>query len=942
MMKVGRRFAHVALMLTSVGAFAIAASPTMAQPQLRNFDIPAQALSSAILEFSRQADVLVMLPPEFAAGKRSFAVKGNLPVNVAIDQLLRSSGLRAIPNTTGGYRVGPFEAAKVSVSLPLRPPPVMETEVADAPAPESDELIVTGTRVTGLKASDSPAPIQIVGAELLRRTGQPDLIQALAQNLPSIQAQAAGGDQAALHLSVRLRGLSPNHTLVLINGKRRHSSSNVNVSGGTFGGAAAADIGLIPTDSIARVEVLQDGAAAQYGTDAIAGVVNFILKRTPSGGSLSTTAGEYIDGGGRTYQISGNLGTTPFSGAYLNITGERKHHGFSFRGDVDPRVIVTRSPSSTGAALLARFPSLANAPNYPYVSRVGGDAKYDQAAVTYNAGYEASPNLELYSFGTYSHKTARSNQTYRLPNVVLGKMVGDVPFPQGFTPQQVTRETDYAATLGASGSFGKLNFDLTSTYGRDNNRVYVENSSNASLYNANSTAISVGNSPRNFHNGDFTFSQWTNTLDLTRSIDVGMAGPLNIAGGLEFRYETYRIEAGDPASYFGTGSQSFFGYAPVNASKNSRKNFSQYLDLSVKPVDQLLIDAAVRHEHYSDFGSTTVFKLTSRYDFTDAFALRGTASTGFRAPTLAEAFYSGINISPTAIGGVFAPNSAGAKALGISGLKPEKSTNLSLGAVIHPVSALTVTLDAFSISVRDRIVQSGFFFGYNANPNVITSPSVLTALTTNGVTIDPNLFTLPGAAISVQSFVNGVSTRTRGIDLVATYSTNIENLGRVDWSINANYTGTRITRVSAPPTNVNQGVNLLDAAARAALVHTAPKVRATAGAYWTIGKFALNLRESFYSRSYALLMNPVTARFQPIPVTSKFITDIDLAYKLTRTLTLSAGANNLFNVYPNKIPASLKDAFLQVNSPTYALKYWRETPINWNGGYYYARATFRF
>jgi iron complex outermembrane receptor protein len=812
-------------------------------------------------------------------------------------------------------------------------------------ATETSTIIVTGTRTTGMKAADSPAPIQLLGSDALKRTGQPDLIQSLAQNLPSIQAQAFGSDLSAHHLSLKLRGLSPNHTLILLNGHRRHGTANVVVSGGPYGGNAAADVGLIPADSIDHVEVLQDGAAAQYGTDAIAGVVNFIQKRADHGGVVNMTGGKYFDEGGKTYSVSGNVGLAPFEGAYLNLTAEQKYHGYSFRGDIDPRVTdngtaVTANP---GKALLVRFPNLVNAADYPYVNRIGGDARIVQSTFTYNSGYDFSPDLEFYSFGSYAHKTARAYENYRLPTVVVGKMATDIPFPLGFAPQEVLRQKDYAATAGFKGTFADTTFDLSTTYGKDINQIYVEHSSNAALYNANSTATTVGFSPTSFHDGDFIATQWTNALDLTHEFDIGLAEPLNVAAGLEYRHETYEIRAGDPASYFGTGAQSFFGYSPVNAGKHSRDNFSQYLDLSVKPIDRLLIDGAVRHEHYSDFGDTTVFKLTGRYDFTSAIAIRGTASTGFRAPTLAEEFYSGINVGPTSVSGVFAPNSPGAILLGLSGLKPEKSTNFSAGFVFHPARSLTITLDAYQIEIRNRIVQSGTFYGYNSNKNIPQSDAVTQALIANGVAIDPAIMSASSGSIGVQSFVNGLKTRTRGIDLVVTYNTDFDNWGKVDWSLNASYNAAKILAVSPPPSKIPQTIALLDDVAKSQLIKSTPKFRATAGAFWTLSKFSLNLRESFYSSSYQYANFAQTAGLAKLLVKSSFITDAELSYQVVEPVKLSLGANNLFNHYPTKNPAEYRRQLLSAAASGYASSvYSTASPIGINGGYYYARATFKF
>jgi iron complex outermembrane receptor protein len=817
---------------------------------------------------------------------------------------------------------------------------VAAAQAAEAPAAaEVEGVIVTGTRTTGLKAVDSPAPITVLGADVLKRTGQPDLIQSLAQNIPSMQAQATGTDTTTFHLSIKLRGLSPNHTLVLVNGKRRHATSNVVITAGAFSGNAAADIGLIPVGEIDHVEVLQEGAAAQYGTDAIAGVVNIILKKADHGGSIIATGGEYIDGGGRTGDLAVNIGLAPIDKAYLNMTIETKYHEFSFRGDLLPGII---SSTTAGAALLAKYPTLSSAPNYPYLARGSGDAKYRSTIFMYNGGYDFSDHLQFYTFGSGAYKWGQAWEGYRIPSTVLGKMPGDVPFPQGFDPQEALEENDYSFTAGLKGDYKEWTWDLATTYGYEIDKVFVLNSSNISLYSANSTATTKGFAPSTYHDGDYSGSQWTTTFDVTHDFEVGLAGPLNFAAGLEYRKERYGIAAGDPASYFGTGAASFFGYGPTNAGNYGRHSVGGYMDFAVTPVKQLKLDAAVRYETYSDFGNTTVAKLTSRYDFNDAIALRGTVSTGFRAPTLAEEFYSGINVGPTSVSGVFAPNSPGAKQLGLSGLGPEKSKNYSVGVVTHFVPGLTMTLDAYQIDITDRIVQSGNFFGFNANKNVIQSPSVIAALIANGITIDPSILLSPSGTVSVVSFVNGVDTRTRGADFVATYPSDFGEFGHVDWAFTANYNDTKVTRIAKPPSNVDSRVILLDKIATSTLETTTPKWRITAGGLWTWDKVTVNLRESVYGSSFAYAQDPVGAFLDKIEIKQAFITDLEASYQLFSGVKLSAGANNLFNKYPSKNPAAFRAAQYSIASAGYATQYPAFAPFGFNGGYYYGKLTLTF
>jgi iron complex outermembrane receptor protein len=825
-------------------------------------------------------------------------------------------------------------------------------DAAAEPAADQDTVdvvIVTGTRTTGMKAVDSPAPITVLGSDILKRTGQPDMIQALAQNVPSFNAQAFGGDTAALTLSAKLRGISPNHTLVLLNGKRRHGTANLAVLGGAYQGGAAADLNFIPLASVDHIEVLLEGAAAQYGTDAIAGVINIIQKKATYGGEMIASGGGYQDGGGTTGVFSANIGFAPTEKSYLNITGETKYHGFSFRGAEDPRLMNTPYNAGSANSPARSYPQIVNAASWPYLNRISGDAQYRQTVVAYNAGYEISPDLELYSFGTYGHKWSQAHENFRLPNVVVGKSPTDIPFPMGFDPKESITEDDYAFTGGASGKISDWNWDLSSTYGKDDDSVNVLNTANASLYLDTSSLTTKGFSPKNIHAGDFINTQWSTTLDLTHDFDVGLAGPLSFAAGGEYRKETYEIKAGELATYYGGGSQSYFGFAPVNAGKHKRNNKAIYADLALSPITALKLDAAVRYEDFSDFGDTTVAKLTARYDFSDMIAIRGTASTGFRAPTLAESYYSGINVSPSSISGQLPPNSPGATLLGINGLKPEKSDNFSVGFVTHFAPKLTMTLDAYQITIKNRIVSSGTLYGENVVTvggvkvtNGIVSPAVIAALTANGVNVDPSIRSNATYSVGANMFVNGLDTRTKGLDFVSTYYTDLDTWGRVDWSLSASYNKTEVTKIAANPSGLDPRLTLFDAIAIANLEDTSPKYKLIGGALWTKDKWAVNLKETLYGKSSNLSTDSGSSALMKTTVKTALITDLDISYTVIPAVKLSVGANNLLNRYPNRINGLLREHLLKNNSNGYVTQFPSFSPFGINGGYYYGKVTYSF
>jgi iron complex outermembrane receptor protein len=774
-------------------------------------------------------------------------------------------------------------------------------------------VIVTGTRSSGIKAENSASPIQVLDSGSLSRTGQPDLIQALAQNLPSFTAQAFGGDTANLTLSARLRGLSPNNTLVLINGKRRHGTANLAVLGGPYQGGAAADLNYIPVSAIDHIEVLQDGAAAQYGSDAIAGVINIILKSNSHGGSATATGGGYVDGGGRTADASVNVGVEPFQDAYLNLTAESKYHGYSDRGGIDPRVI---DPNN-----IKKYPAMLQAPGYPHVNHISGDAQYHLNVLAANFGYDFAPDSQLYAIATYGRKEARAFENYRLPNRL------PAIYPLGFSPKETLKQDDFALTGGVKGKFADWNLDLSSTYGRDHSQIGNIDGGNVSLFN------DTGATPTSFVAGAFIASQLTSTLEASRDVAIGWSSPLNVALGLEHRIDKYEIEAGDAASRYKEGSQAYPGFSLTDAGSHRRTNEAAYIDLAGNPVKELTLDLAARYEHFSDFGNAKVGKFTSRYDFTPVVGLRGTISNGFRAPTLAEEYYSATNVSPTSAFVQLPPNSPGAKLVGIDGLKPERSTNFSLGLVLNPAQNLSVTLDAYQIKIRDRIVGSGSLYGSGGGAN--NSAAVIAAIKANGSVLDPTV-----TQTGINIFSNAVDTRSRGLEFVATLNESYGGWGKVDWSVAANYNKVEVTKINQAPAQLAPQT-LLDVVALSNLETASPKMRVNLGALWKVGAWTVNLREAVYGKSSAY-GSENGATYYKSEIGTKAITDLEVSYKWNPALSLSVGANNLFNLYPPQRNAALlaeqraanDNAAVQV-LPTFS-------PFGINGGYYYARANYKF
>jgi iron complex outermembrane receptor protein len=407
-----------------------------------------------------------------------------------------------------------------------------------------------------------------------------------------------------------------------------------------------------------------------------------------------------------------------------------------------------------------------------------------------------------------------------------------------------------------------------------------------------------------------------------------------VALGVEDRRESYEIHAGDPASRYEDGSQSYAGFSLTDAGYHARSNEAVYADLALTPVRGLQLDAAGRFEHYSDFGDARVGKLTARYDFRPEVALRGTISTGFRAPTLAEEHYSATNITPTSGFVQLAPNSPGARLIGIDGLRPETAVNYSLGLVAHPLPDLVATLDAYQIDIRDRIVGSGNIFG-SGNPGGPDSPAAVAAIQANGNVFDPTV-----TQTGVNVFNNGADTRTRGVELAVTRAHNLGAWGRIDWSLSGSYDSTIVTQVLTPPRQI-QPQTLLSETALSLLSTASPNYRLILGALWEQDKWSLNARESIYGQSSEDIQGD-DGRFYSVRVNATPITNLVLSYEPSNAVKFSLGADNVFDTRPNRENPNLIKTYRLANDGAGAYVYPNFSPYGVDGGYYFAKVNLRF
>ena len=760
---------------------------------------------------------------------------------------------------------------------------------AAASANTLDTVVVTGTREGGRKARDSATPIDVIQVEQLLATGQSNLLDALKSVLPSLNTPAVGYDVGALARTFQLRGLSPAHTLVLVNGKRRHLSASIYADADPAQGANAVDLDLIPLSAIDHVEVLKDGAAAQYGSDAIAGVVNIILRRSDGGGSVSALGGRYIDGGGATLQLDGSQGFKLGSDGRLQLAAGLRTHGFSNRS------------GDTGDVQAAR---------------VQGDPRSQLATASLNLDKPLAPELSAYGFGTVASRRARAYENPRQPSWFSPAVAA--LYPDGFSPQETVDEQDLSLTGGLKGRAGDAWYwDLSATYGRDNVRLRNTHTVNPELLD------DTGLAQTDFSVGGFTGSELTANLDLRRPLTVAaLARPLNLALGLEARRETFQIHPGEANSYYLGGSQAFPGFRPSDAADVSRSSAAAYVDLAASLTQAWELGLAARAERYDGVGSKLAGKLSSRYVISPQWALRGAVSNGFHAPTLAQQYYSATTVT-TGFAQIQLPlGTAGARLLGAPDLKPETSRNISFGVVAEPVKGLHASVDAYRIDINNRIIQSA----------ALTGPLAAAAISANGSSIPADV---ASDGVTAAFFTNGVDTRTRGIDISLDWRTDWDSLGLVKWTLASGYNRTSIRRIhDAPAVLQAAGLTLVDAVQRSNLTTATPRTKHSLAATWWRGDWEVTLRESFYGAS-SQVQGYGAGPFYVIRTRSAYLTDLDVGFHFNDKLKLSVGANNLFNVYPNEIPA---EVYRNLNYDRYS----HVSPYGINGGYYHVRLSSTF
>ena len=860
----------------------------------------------------------------------------------------------------------------LAIAAPTAAQVAGDISTTDAPqqTPQTD-VVVTGSRVPGRTVANSPVPIDVIGGDQLKNSGFTETNKLLNQLVPSFNfPQPSLTDGTDSLRPATLRGLAPDQTLVLVNGKRRHTSALINLNGSVGRGSSAVDLNEIPPIAIDRVEVLRDGASSQYGSDAIAGVINIQLSKRV-GVDASLTYGKYVSTMSGVAQVTGvatGANGQPIiavpgggSGDILQLTDNGRertvHDGQTVTAAVRVGLPVTdgyfvfsgqfrdRQPTNRSGADPRRQYATVGDPRELTVNRYNhryGDGQTDDYNFFINAGRDLGASFQLYAFGSYGLRDGDGAGFFRRSNDVRNRNFSAstttfVPYyADGFLPIIDSVIRDAAASAGIRGDIGGgWKEDLSVVYGTDKLGYQVENSFNTSLGAA---------SPNKFQAGSLAFGQTTVNLDLSRKYEVGFLDSLGVAVGAEYRNENFKIRAGDLASYVNGpfsvngaagGSQVFPGFRPNNAIDVSRNSYAGYAEADADISRTLTLQLAGRYEHFTDFGDTVNGKAAARFEPIAGVAIRGSVSTGFRAPSLQQQYFATTSTNSTTVNGTaqlievgtFPATSPVATALGGKALRPEKATNLAGGVALSPFTGLSLTIDYYNIKIRNRVLLT----------ENLTGTAVVGLLAAQGIT----------NVTSARFFVNGASTRTQGVDVVGTYRVPDFGYGKITLTGGFNYNQTRITSRAVLPTL--PGIILFGRTESYRLTDGQPRTKLNLSADYDYGPVGLTLRTNRYG---SLFIASGTTSINGVPVqpdvakgqiagdytlTPKWISDVELRVHAYDHVDLAIGADNVFDVYPRRVP--LGGAFAP-NS--YFLPYSSLSPFGFNGRFLYARAAFRF
>jgi len=827
---------------------------------------------------------------------------------------------------------------------------------ADRGADVIEEITITGSRRPGRSASDVPVPVDIITSDSLRNQGSVDITNMLRTSVPSLNVNAnpISGTSTSIR-PANMRGLSPDHVLILVNGKRRHRAGDIpTFSGGISDGSQGPDLSSIPAIALKQIQVLRDGAAAQYGSDAIAGVINFIMNDDAEGGRIEAKLGSTYSGDGTTYEIAGTWGLPLGENGFVRFSGEY--------GQSDE---TTRSIQRSDAQALidAGFPDVPSP-----ASKLGSPQINDNLKLFVNMAAEAGDNSEFYMFGGYSERKVESDFFYRNPtgrfgvftdnddggNYLIGDMTPDdgmncdggidfggtglvnnpiavgaadadarlaaifadpncysflEDYPGGYTPRFGNKVVDMSGALGLRGEIESgMTYDISLNAGRSKLSPNASNVPNPSLGSL---------SPSVFDDlGDRIQTESSVNVDLAYPVEIdGLASPLNVAGGFEWHKEQFTIVAGAPPSFeagiladqgFLIGEEAFPGFSPTIAGDFTRSNIAFYLDLEADVTDELVLGGAVRYEDFTDMGSKVTWKATSLYHVTEEFGIRASYATGFHAPTPGQQNFSALTTEITPGGdliesGLIPATSAVAMAVGGKQLEPETSKSFSVGFVYNS-DFMNLTLDYYRITMDNRLTQSESFSLTDEQKATLISEGIVAA----------------SGLGSFRFFRNNFSTKTQGVDIVATVPINVTDEGNTDLVFTGNWTETEVT-----------GGEGLGDARIGQLEENNPKFKGNLMLKHQADNWRAHIRANYFSSFTEFHVNAFGLR---VDAGAQVTLDVQAAYNVTEQVELVVGADNLLDSFPDENPWAF---ILGSKYPTTA-------PGGITGGFYYAKVSFNF
>lgn len=785
-------------------------------------------------------------------------------------------------------------------------------------ATDLDVVVLVGSRNPNRSKLETPVPIDVVDIQKIKALAPQltisDMINYLVPSFNNNRQSASDGTE---HIDpASLRGLGPDQVLVLVNGKRRHTTSLVNYQNTVGNGSVGTDLSAIPASAVDRIEVLRDGAAAQYGSDAIAGVINVVLKKS-AGLDANITYGQTSRGDGETIDVNAYFGTKIGDrGGYLGLSTQIMDRAKTTRTNNHDLIIFDQSEFGNFFAYdFTEDPAASRQIDNDLLAQNGlvrsdfdfqvGDAAVTNLQFFLNGGLPIGASSELYLSAGYSNRQGEGFGFRRLPSETDNVVAALHPF--GFQPILESDIADISASAGIRGQWGEWKYDISNTSGNNNFGYTVSNTNNASL---------GANSATSFDAGSHSFFQNTTNVDLTRHFDI-LAG-LSTSFGSEYRIENFTITAGEEGSYINGGAQSFPGFSPLNEVDENRNNIAFYADAELDLSENFLISAATRFENYSDFGSTLNWKLASRWALNDYLALRGAISTGFRAPSVQQQFFNNSSLdigqdgSQLVTDGIFNQKSDITSAFGIPELKEETSLNLSIGATIRPIENWSITLDAYQIDIDDRIVLTSSITGRSPFDGSILNQDIVDILDAQGIS-------------GARFMTNAINTSTQGVDMVITYNTFFGNTQSLRVDLAGNWNKTEITDYNFPSSLPAGDRSVYFDSSQESLIETNnPRLKGNLSLTYNMTKLSLLLRNTYFGE-----VTRDGFPFGEVQVHDpKLVTDISASYALNHSLKITLGANNLFDVFP--------DEQLYSNSYFGVFKY-APVQMGTTGSYFFAR-----